>query len=177
MLPKSVEKALNEQIATEAGASFLYLAMASWCDMKGFDGTAAFLYKHSSEERMHMLKLFHYINNMGGYATAPEIKKTKTEYKSISEIFDTLYKSEQKVTKSVNELVELCTKERDYSTLNFIQWYVAEQYEEEALFRSIMDKINLVGDDGKGLFMFDQYMQGLASAKAGAAPADADAAE
>ncbi|MFN4122249.1 MAG: ferritin [Flavobacteriales bacterium] len=177
MIPKSIEKALNEQIATEAGASFLYLAMASWCDMKGFDGTAAFLYKHSAEERMHMLKLFHYINNMGGHAIAPEIKKTKTDYKTVSEIFDVLYKSEQKVTKSVSELVELCIKERDYSTHNFIQWYVAEQYEEEVLFRGIMDKINLVGEDGKGLFMFDQYMQGLANAKAGAAAADADTAE
>jgi ferritin len=176
MLPKSIEKALNEQIATEAAASFLYLSMGSWCDMKGFDGTAAFLYKHSSEERMHMLKLFHYINNVGGHALAPEIKKTKTEFKSVTEIFDTLYKSEQKVTKSVSELVELCTKERDYSTLNFIQWYVAEQYEEEVLFRGILDKINLVGEDGKGLFMFDEYMKSLASAKPGMTPSPEEGA-
>lgn len=161
MLKKNVEKALNQQIATEAHASFLYLSIASWCDTKGFEGAAAFMYRHSDEERMHMLKLFHYINNSGGYALAPKIEQPKYEYKSLAEVFRTVYASELKVTDSVNELVELCTKERDFSTLNFIQWYVAEQHEEEVLFRSVIDKIELIGDDGKGLFMLDQYLKTL----------------
>jgi ferritin len=159
MLKKDVETALNQQIATEAHASFLYLSLASWCDMKGFDGAAAFMYRHSEEERMHMLKLFHYINHSGGYALAPEVHKPRYEYGSLAEIFRTVYESEIKVTESVNELVELCTRERDFSTLNFIQWYVSEQHEEEVLFRSIIDKIELVGEDGKGLFMLDQYLK------------------
>jgi len=165
MIKKNIEKALNAQISIEGGASYLYLALASWCDMKGLDGAASFLYKHSDEERFHMLRLFHYINNSGGYAISPEIKKAKTEYKSLSEIFDVIYKSERHVTDSVNELVKLCTEEQDYSTLNFIQWYVEEQREEEVLFKSIMDKINLVGTEGVGLFMIDQYLSGLAAAK------------
>jgi ferritin len=174
MLKKDVEKALNQQIATEAHASFLYLSLASWCDMKGFDGAASFMYKHSDEERMHMLKLFHYINHSGGYALAPMIQQPRYEYGSLAEIFRTVYESEIKVTESVNELVELCTRERDFSTLNFIQWYVAEQHEEEVLFRSIIDKIDLVGDDGKGLFMLDQYLKTLNSQKDSA---EADTAE
>lgn len=165
MIKKNIEKALNAQIAIEGSASYLYLALASWCDMKGLDGAAAFLYKHSDEERFHMLRLFHYINNAGGYAISPEIKKAKTEYKSLSEIFDVIYKSEKHVTDSVNDLVKLCTEEQDYSTLNFIQWYVEEQREEEVLFKSIMDKINLVGSEGVGLFMIDQHLAGLAAAK------------
>jgi ferritin len=79
-----------------------------------------------------------------------------------------VYKSEIKVTESVNELVDLCTKQKDYSTLNFIQWYVSEQYEEEVLMKSIIDKIELVGDDGKGLFMIDQYIKTIRKENAAA---------
>lgn len=159
MLKKEIEKALNDQIATEAAASFLYLSLASWCDTKGFEGSAAFLYQQSDEERMHMLRLFHYINNAGGSAVAPEIKKQNYKINTLADAYRMVYKSEIKVTESVNELVDLCTKQKDYSTLNFIQWYVSEQYEEEVLMKSIIDKIELVGDDGKGLFMIDQYIK------------------
>jgi len=176
MLKKNVEKALNQQIAKEAHASFLYLSIASWCDMKGFDGAAAFMYRHSEEERMHMLKLFHYINHSGGYALTPAIQQPNYEYKSLAEVFRTVYDSERMVTESVNELVEICTSERDFSSLNFIQWYVAEQHEEEVLFRSILDKIELVGDDGKGLFMLDQYLTTLNAQQAANDSADASEA-
>lgn len=159
MIKKTVEKALNDQIAKEAAASFLYLALASWCDTKGFEGSAAFLYQQSDEERMHMLKLFHFINNSGGNAIAPEVKKVNVKVSNLAEAFRLVYKSETEVTQSVNELVFLCTQEKDYTTLNFIQWYVSEQYEEEVMMKSILDKIDLVGDDGKGLFMIDQYLK------------------
>ena len=163
MLKKNIESALNEQIATEATASFLYLALASWCDMKGFEGAANFMYRHSEEERQHMLKLFHYINHSGGYAKTPAISQQSNDFPSMQGIFKTVYESEMKVTQSVNELVDLCTREKDYSTLNFIQWYVSEQHEEEVLFRSLLEKIELVGEDGKGLFMFDQYLQNFSA--------------
>jgi ferritin len=173
MLKKDIEKALNEQIATEAAASFLYLSLASWCDMKGFEGSAAFLYQQSDEERMHMLRLFHYINNSGGFAVAPEIKKQNHKINTLADVFRLVYKSEIKVTESVNEMVDLCTRQKDYSTLNFIQWYVSEQYEEEVLMKSIIDKIELVGDDGKGLFMIDQYIKTIRK-EATAAAGEAD---
>jgi ferritin len=168
MLKKEIEKALNDQIATEAAASFLYLSLASWCDTKGFEGSAAFLYQQSDEERMHMLRLFHYINNAGGSAVAPEIKKQNYKINTLADACRMVYKSEIKVTESVNELVDLCTKQKDYSTLNFIQWYVSEQYEEEVLMKSIIDKIELVGDDGKGLFMIDQYIKTIRKENAAA---------
>lgn len=168
MLKKEIEKALNEQIATEAAASFLYLSLASWCDTKGFEGSAAFLYQQSDEERMHMLRLFHYINNTGGSAIAPEIKKQSYKISTLADAYRLVYKSEIKVTESVNELVDLCTKHKDYSTLNFIQWYVSEQYEEEVLMKSIIDKIELVGEDGKGLFMIDQYIKTIRKENAAA---------
>ena len=115
---------------------------------KGLDGASEFLYKQSEEERAHMLKLFAYINETGGQALAPEVKKSPDSYKSVVEVFKLALKQEQQNTKSINSLVELCWSEKDYSTFNFLQWYVAEQHEEEMVFKSILDKVDLIGTDG-----------------------------
>lgn len=166
MITKSIEKSLNAQIAHEANASFYYLSMASWCDSNGYSGATKFLYSHSDEEKEHMLKLFHYINEAGGRSIVPSIKQPQSEFKSLIQIFELMLKHEIEVTKEINGLVELCLKEKDYSTFNFLQWYVAEQHEEEMLFRSILDKAKLIGaDDSKGLYWLDKEIGSLAQPK------------
>ena len=68
MISSKIEEALNRQIDLEGFSSMYYLAMGSWAEVNGYKGVAQFLYHHSDEERMHMLKLFHYINDRGGHA-------------------------------------------------------------------------------------------------------------
>lgn len=165
MLSKKIESALNKQIEMEAYASYYYLSMASWCDKNGLPGAAKFLYGHSNEEREHMLKLFHYINEAGGHAITPAVKQPGKEYKSVTAIIQSVLNHEIMVTKAINGLVELCLKEKDYSTFNFLQWYVAEQHEEETLFRTVLDKISIIGDDKKGLFWIDKEIGSMAVAK------------
>lgn len=75
------------------------------------------------------------------------------------------YEHEQSITKSINDLVEHMLGNKDYSTFNFLQWYVSEQHEEEALFRGIVDKIKLISDNGNGLYLADQYIKNLALSK------------
>ena len=75
MLSKKVENSLNKQIELEANASQFYLAMASWAETKGFEGVASFFYRHSNEERDHMLKLIKYVNERGGHAIVPSLPK------------------------------------------------------------------------------------------------------
>ena len=163
MISKSIEKALNEQIAKEAYASYYYLSMASWCDANRLPGGAKFFYMHSDEERMHMHKLFIYINETGGHAMTPAIPQMPHKYKSIEEILDLTLKHEVEVTKSINNLVDMCLKEKDYSTFNFLQWYVAEQHEEEHLFQSVIDKVKLLGGDAKNLFWIDKELGSMSS--------------
>lgn len=158
MISKSIEKALNEQIAKEAFASFYYLSMASWCDNNRLPGGAKFFYMQSDEELAHMKKLFVYINETGGHAITPAIPQPTNNYKSIEEILGLTLKHEIEVTKSINSLVDMCLKEKDYSTFNFLQWYVAEQHEEEHLFQSIIDKVKLLGGDAKNLFWIDKEL-------------------
>lgn len=156
MLSKKIEAALNGQVAVEANSSQAYLAMASWAENQGLGGTAAFLYRHSDEERMHMLKLVKFINERGGKAAIPALEQPGTNYNSITEIFKALLDHETKVTKEINSVVDLCLKEKDYTTHNFMQWYVSEQIEEEALARNLIDKLNLIGNDKGGLYLFDR---------------------
>ena len=156
MVSKKIEKALNAQLASEAESSQYYLAMASWAETKGFNGTSEFLYAQSDEEREHMLKLMKYINERGGNAIVPSLPEPPPEYKSITEVFKLLLTHEIEVTRKINSIVDLCLNEKDYTTHNFMQWYVAEQIEEEATARTILDKLNLIGNDKGGLYLFDR---------------------
>ena len=155
MLSPIIEEALNGQIKIEAQSSQIYLAMASWAEVLGFEGVAQFMYAHSDEERMHMLKLVKFINERGGHAKISALDAPPTEFGSFKEMFQELFKHEVKVSACINDLVDICLKEKDYATHNFLQWYVSEQIEEEALARNILDKIKLIGDDKGGFYLFD----------------------
>lgn len=156
MLSKKIEIALNEQVAREAFSSFQYLAMGSWLENNGFVGSASFIYNQVAEENMHMMKLFHYINEAGGQAIAPEIKQARQDFGSFSQLFLDVLEQERKISEYIHDLVELSLKEKDYTTFNFLQWYVAEQLEEEHLFEEINDRIKMIGDSKEALYLLDR---------------------
>jgi ferritin len=162
MLSPQVSKALNKQIEVEGFSSQYYLAMASWAETQGLNGVSAFLYHHADEERMHMLKLVKFVNERGGHGVVPALKQPPVTYKSVKSVFEEILKHEMKVTAEINSLVDSTLKEKDYSTHNFLQWYVSEQIEEEALARQIVDKLKLIGDDKGGLYFFDRDLEAMA---------------
>ena len=161
MLSKKIEEALNKQIEFEHFSSLIYLAMASWAEKNGYNGSANFLYAHSDEEREHMLKLFHYVNDRGGHAVVPKVEQPKLEYESIKSVYKEIYEHEKMISSEINNLVGICYDERDFTTQNFLQWYVEEQIEEESLFSTILDKLNLLGGDKARMYMFDNEMEKL----------------
>jgi ferritin len=156
MLSKNLEKALNEQIAMETFACNYYLAMASWCDKSGLQGAAKFLYAHSQQEQAHMLKLFHYINDAGGFARVAATEAPPSDFKTLANLFELVLNQERKVTEAINRLVDICLTEKDYSSFNFLQWYVAEQHEEELVMTRILDLIKITGLEGRGLYHVDK---------------------
>lgn len=166
MVSSKVESALNKQIEFEAISSQYYLAMASWADTQGLSGVAQFLYAQSDEERLHMLKLIQYVNERGGHALIPALKQQPQKFKSIHYVFEEVLKHEVFVSTEINGLVEICLKEKDYTTHNFLQWYVSEQIEEEALARKIIDKLKMIGDDKGGLYLFDRDLPSISVAGA-----------
>jgi len=155
MLKANIAKALNGQIAKEAYASNSYLAMASWCETRGLRGATKFYYAQSDEERVHMLKLIRYVNTSGGQAIIPALETPSKTYTSLKNTFELALKQEEGVSASINKLVEMTFKEKDYAAHHFLQWYVAEQHEEENLFRSILDLFELAGKDERSLIILD----------------------
>jgi ferritin len=159
MISKKIEKLLNQQIGMESDSSQFYLAMASWAERSGYNGVSAFLYRHSDEERQHMLKLIKFVNERGGISQLPALKSPPVNFKNVIEVFEQLLKHEVKVSNEINKLVDNCLAEKDYTTHNFLQWYVSEQIEEERLARNLLDKLNLIGGDKGGMYLFDRDLE------------------
>ncbi|MGK7947007.1 MAG: non-heme ferritin [Microcystaceae cyanobacterium] len=165
MLSQAMIDKLNQQINWEVYSSHMYLQMGSWCSYKSLDGCATFLTNHADEEMMHMRRLFSYLQETGAFAIVGGMEAPPAEFDSLVTMFEQIYAHEQFVTSKINELVHLANTEPDYSTLQFLQWYIAEQHQEEFLFKSILDKIKLIGTDGQGLFFIDQEIGNLAQNK------------
>ncbi len=163
MLKKEVESVLNSQIAYEARSSSLYLSLASWCESEGLEGCADFFYHQSEEERMHKLRLFKYINESGGRAVVPEVPAPQKDFESVLAAFQLFLKSEEAITEAINGLIEVCNQQKDYKTLNFLQWYISEQHEEETLARTILDKIKIIGNQPGALYLIDNEIKNIKS--------------
>lgn len=172
MLSKEMQKTLNKQVELEAYASALYLSMASWCEDQAMEGSAQFMHRQSEEEREHQLKIFHYIIEMDGRAIVPAVKKPPMDFKTVQNMYEAVYEHEQKVTNSINKIVEQCYRENDFTTLNFLQWFVDEQREEEALMRNILDRIKLIGEGPQSLFYIDKEIEKINDAALKAAAAE-----
>lgn len=165
MLKPVILDLLNKQINLEHYSSNLYLAMSSWCNAQGLEGSAKFLADHSKEELQHMHKLFNYVNETGSQAIINSVDAPENEFKNIKEVFELTFQHEQFITNKINELVDYTLAQKDYASFNFLQWYVSEQHEEEALFKSILDKIEIIGLDGRGLHLVDKEIGKLVQGK------------
>lgn len=158
MISKKMEEAINEQINAEMYSSYLYLAMSAHFETMDLPGFANWMRVQAQEELFHAMKFFDFVNERGGKVTLKDIKATNKEWDSPLEVMEEVYAHEQKVTALINDLVDLAVAEKDHASNNFLQWYVAEQVEEEATADGIVKKLKLVSDTGNGLFMVDQEL-------------------
>lgn len=161
MLNENLCKQMNNQMMLEFESSNLYKSMSSWCKAQGYGGAARFLNQHAGEELGHMEKLFNYINETGSHAIIGALKAPQSEFASLKEVFEKTFEHEQYITQKIFALADLSLELKDYSTFSFLQWYTAEQHEEEALFKSIIEKFDIIGVEGRGLFMIDREIGNL----------------
>jgi ferritin len=159
MLSKKMLDILNQQTEKEAYASQLYLAMATWSEKQGLEGISAWFYAQAEEERVHMMKFIRYIAERGAHAIVPKVDKPPVKFEGVKALFEASLEHEKMVTAAINDIVSLSLEEKDYATNNWIQWFVAEQLEEETSVQAILDKLEILGD--KMLYLFDRDIMSM----------------
>lgn len=163
MLNEKQLKRLNDQVSKEASVSRMYLSVSHWAASKGLDGVAAFFKAHHEEEEEHMHKLEDYIISSGGKVTIGAVPAPQSDFDGVQKVLEMALASEVEVSARINDMVHEFLQERDYATFTFLQWFIAEQHQEEQLFRSLIEKAELICGEEKGLFWFDKELGRLAS--------------
>ncbi len=160
MLTEKMEKAYNEQINAELYSAYLYYSMAAYFKDQNLDGFANWMNIQALEEVTHAQKFIDFVYERRGKVILEAIEKPKSEWNGPLDAFEDAFKHEQHVTQLINNLVQLATEEKDNASLNFLQWFVSEQVEEEATADGIVQQLKMVKDFGPGLFMMDKEMAG-----------------
>ncbi len=153
-----VVEALNKQINAELYSAYLYLSMSAYFESVGLKGFANWMRVQAREELSHAMRIYEYVIERGGRVRLFAVDEPPSEWRSPLDAFEAAYRHEVSVTKMINELVELAISEKDYATYNMLQWFINEQVEEEASAAEIVDKLRLLGEDGRGLFMLDREL-------------------
>ena len=152
----TMEQSLNEQIAKEFYAFYLYLAMSAWFAERNFDGFAKWMRLQADEERNHAMRIYDYVLDRGGKVALGPVEEPSKKWKSPLEVFETAKKHEQLVSGSINQLYTQALAERDYPSQVMLQWFISEQVEEEKTSTAIVERLRLVGDnDPSGLLILD----------------------
>lgn len=160
MISDKVQAALNTQLNDELFSSYLYLSMSAYFSNKDLNGFANWFRLQSNEEYGHAIKIYDYLHQVGAKVELKEVKGPKTDWDSFVSVFQETFDHEQKISKSINKLVDLAITEKDHATVNFMQWFVSEQVEEEATSLQNLKKIEMIGDNKAGLFMLDKEFGG-----------------
>ena len=158
MLSEPVEDALNEQINAELYSSYLYLSMSAYYEDEGLPGFAGWMRAQADEEYEHAMRLYDYIIDRDERVRLSQIDSPPTDWDNPTAAFQDAYEHEVEISKRIDELVKLAREEGDTATENMLQWFVAEQVEEEATTQAILDKLKLAGNDGPGLLLVDQEL-------------------
>jgi ferritin len=158
MLDGKMQDALNGQLNAELYSAYLYLSMSAFYESQDLRGFANWMRVQFQEELAHAMKFYDHVNQRDGRVTLQAVKGPTLEWDSPRAPFEAAYQHEQKISGMINELADLAIQLRDHATHNFLEWFVAEQVEEEAAVKEIVQKLKLVGDSGEGLFLIDREL-------------------
>ncbi|HWI64906.1 MAG TPA: ferritin [Symbiobacteriaceae bacterium] len=158
MLSNPMETALNHQINAELESSYIYLAMAAYAEANNYPGAAAWLQAQAKEELAHAMKFYGFVHDRGGRVTLQAIAQPATEYGSPVQLFETVLGHERKVTALVHSLYELALAEKDYASIPLLQWFIAEQVEEEKTAEDVLRLLKTAGDSAHTLLFIDREL-------------------
>lgn len=165
MLSQKMQDAVNDQINAEMFSSYLYLSMSAYFEESNLSGAAAWMKMQAQEEMIHAMKFYSYILEQGGRVVLKAIDAPQTEWNSPLAAFEASLEHEKMVTGRINKLMALAKEENDFASEIFFQWFVTEQVEEESSVSSVVDKLKMVGDHPRGLYMLDRELAARGAAQ------------
>lgn len=162
MISEAMNKALNEQIVNELGASLAYRQMAFEFDDMGLKVFSAKFQEQADEEHDHSMRIARYIADGGGKVRIGGISQPEAGYKSAKAMVEAALASEIRVSKQIYGLVDLAEKEKDHSTRSFLKWFVDEQVEEVATMNDLLQLVKMAGE--ANLFLAEQRLDDIMKA-------------
>lgn len=157
-ISKNVVEALVEQYNFEMESGYIYLAMMHDLKAKAWDGFSHFMDKQAEEEYEHATKFKNFLEEIDAKVELTAMAEPKKEYKSVLEVFKTAYEHEQEVTKRIENIFELALKEKNYVVVEFLNWFLKEQVEEEDNMRTIVEVLENLKDGYTGLYLYDKEL-------------------
>lgn len=157
MASKELLKSLNDQFNFELLSGYHYMEMAAYCSNNNMDGFAHFFIEQAKEEYFHAMKFYNFILDIDGEIKTQDIKAAEGNYKSFVDVFKAALAHEELVTSKIEDLMELAEKERSYNTIQFLQWFIEEQREEENTMKDIVFKLENM-NNFQGLYMLDREL-------------------
>jgi ferritin len=165
MLSPKLQAALNDQINAEFSSAYSYLAMAAYFEATNLPGSALWMRRQAREEITHAMKLFDFVNDRDGRITLKAIPQPSAKFTSSVEVWEFGLKQEQGVTARIHALYALAAQEKDYATQTMLQWFVAEQVEEEKTARTILEQAEKIGSASTAIYFLDRHLGKDAEAK------------
>ena len=156
LISPDVNRALNEQIGREFGASIQYVAIAAYFDCEGLPSLAKHFYRQAEEEREHAMRFVRYVVDADGHVEVPAIEAPKSNFNSAEEAVALSLDWEMEVTRQINALVDMAIQHSDHMTKNFLEWFVNEQREEVASMDTLLKMVRRAGESG--LLFVENYL-------------------
>jgi ferritin len=169
MLSENLQAAFHKHMTAEFYSAYAYLAMAAHFESEDLPGFAHFFRIHHQEETLHAMKFFDFIAEAGVKPVLGTIEAPKGNFSSPVDAFRDALGHEKEVSASINSLMSMAQEEKAHAAAIFLQWFVSEQVEEEALFSQLVKNLEMLGDSPSGLIMLDRELAGRPAPSSGAA--------
>lgn len=157
MISEKIQNAINDQIKAEFESSYIYLAMAAYCESLNYKGFGIWFKKQADEEQGHAHKFYEYLTERGGRVIIKGFETPPLEFGSVMGAFQKAYEHEKYITGRINSIYDLAVAEKDYATQERLNWFVKEQVEEEASASEMLETIKMVGDKPGSLIYLDRH--------------------
>jgi len=155
MIDKKLAELLNNQVNMEWYSAYIYLDIYSYYTDKNLNGFGNWFLIQTQEERDHALLFVKYLLNNSEQLILKDVKAPEFAFKDFLEPAEAAFEHEKKVTASINNIYALAYELKDFRTMQFLDWFVKEQGEEEKNTEDIVKKYNLFGNDPRGLYLLD----------------------